>query len=100
MPNWFNRTAMGFAYPNLEKVNSLVGLLSPTVSGYLHQSLEVVLLPPGLQSPTVVNLILNSRPMNLDLPHRTHRNASSAEALAQAYSEALVDAALVALVPH
>ena len=130
MPNWLNRPAIGFAYQNLEKVNSLAGLLSPTVSGYLHQSLEVVLLPPGLQSPTVVNRIFNSRPMNLDLhlpgalpararatsagghanpaaveafllrPHRTHRNAPSAEAPAQAYSEALVDAALVALAPH
>ena len=67
MLSWFNRTAVGFACQNLEKVNLLAGLLSPTVSGYLHQSLEVVLLPPGLQSPTVVNLILNSRPMNLDL---------------------------------
>ena len=130
MPNWLNRTAMGFAYQNLEKVNLFAGLPSPTVSGYLHQSLEVVLLPPGLQSPTVVNLIVNSRPMNLDLhlpgalpamaratsdgghanpaaveapllrPHRTHRNASSAEAPAQAYSEARAHAALQDLAPR
>ena len=106
MPNWLNRTAMGFAYQNLEKVNSLAGLLSPTV----------------------VNRIFNSRPMNLDLhlpgalpamaratsagghanpaaveapllrPHRTHRNASSAEAPALAYSEAR--AHTVALAPR
>ena len=130
MLSWPNRTAVGFAYQNLEKVNLLAGLLSPTVSGYLHQSLEVVLLPPGLQSPTVVNLILNSRPMNLDLhlpgalpamaratsagghaqpaaveasllrPHRAHRNAPSAEAPARACSEARAHAVLQALAPR
>ena len=82
MPNWLNRTAMGFAYQNLEKANSLAGLLSPTVSGYLHQSLEVVLLLPGLQSPTVVYLILN---------------APSAEAPARVYSEARAHTVLLAL---
>ena len=95
MPNWVNRTAMGFAYPNLEKVNSLVGVLSPTVSGYLHQSLEVVLLPPGLQSPTVVNLILNSRPVYLDLHLPDALPATARASSARACSAALVTIATV-----